>query len=280
MIRTSSRYTNNLGSYYQTYNLVLGTSLVLGPWSLVLNIPMFELYTGRSPFITGDVFYQDAKRRSPLTNSLIAHWKPNESSGVRADSHGGNDLGDNNTTGSAAGKLGNAASFVAGNEESLSIGDNAALSMGDIDFTVAFWVWFDALTATGLAGKWSTGSFEYLAYFDGTNLRFHVSNNGFANVSVVNSQSISTATWYFYLAWHDATANTINLSVNNNTPASTAHTTGVHNGNASFYLGRNEEALTYLSGRLDSLSIWKRLLTANERTQLYNAGSGLDYPFS
>ena len=152
--------------------------------------------------------------------------------------------------------------------------------MGDIDFTVALWVWFDALTPTGLAGKWATASIEYLAYFDGTNLRFHVSNNGSNNVSVGNSQSISVSTWYFFVAWHDATANTINLSVNNNTAASAAHTTGVFNGDAALFLGRNEEGITYLSGRLDSVSIWKRLLTATERTQLYNSGNGLDYPFS
>jgi hypothetical protein len=241
---------------------------------------MFELHTGRSPFLTGDTFISDSKRRSALLNSLIAHWKLNESSGIRIDSHGGNDLGDINTVASAAGKLGNAASFVAGNEESLSVGDNAALSMGDIDFTIALWVWFDALTGTGLAGKWATSSIEYIAYFDGTNLRFHVSNNGSNNVSVVNPQSISINTWYLFVAWHDATANTINLSINNNTPASAAHTTGVHNGNAAFFLGRNEEGLTWLSGRLDSVSIWKRLLTAAERTQLYNAGAGLDYPFA
>lgn len=241
---------------------------------------MFELYTGRSPFLTGDVFYHDSKRRSPLLNGLISHWKLNESSGTRADSHGGLDLGDINTVGQAAGKLGNSASFIAGNEEALSVGDTPDHSMGDIDFTIALWVWFDAISSTGLAGKWATDSLEYLAYCDGTNLRFLVSDDGVSTVSVTNSQSLSTGTWYFFVAWHDASANTINLSVNNNTPASAAHSTGVYAGNASFYLGRNEEGLTYLSGRLDSVSIWKRLLTAAERTQLYNSGAGLDYPFA
>ena len=96
----------------------------------------------------------------------------------------------------------------------------------------------------------------------------------------MNSQAIAINTWYFYVAWHDANANTINLSINNNTPATTAYSSGVHDGDAPFFLGLNEEGITYLNGRLDSVSIWKRLLTANEKTQLYNAGSGLDYPFS
>ena len=241
---------------------------------------MHPIYTGRTRYLSGDVFHHNRKRRSALLNALISHWKLNESSGTRIDSHGGFDLGDINTVASAAGKIGNAASFIAGNEESLSVGDSAALSMGDIDFTIALWVWFDALTGTGLAGKWSTGSIEYIAYFDGTNLRFHVSNDGANNISVVNSQSISLSTWYFFVAWHDATANTINLSINNYTAASTAHSTGVYDGGSSFHLGRNEEGLTWLSGRLDSVSIWKRLLTSAERSQLYNSGNGLEYPFS
>ena len=210
----------------------------------------------------------------------MAHWKLNESSGTRADSHGGNDLADFNTVTSAAGKIGSAASFAAINEESLGAADNAALSMGDIDFTIALWVWFDTLDFTGLAGKWSTDSVEYLTYFDGTNLRFYVSSDGTTSTNETNSQAISTSTWYLLVAWHDATANTINLSINNGATASTAHSTGVYDGDSALYFGRNEEGLSYFSGRLDSVSIWKRLLTAAERSQLYNSGNGLDYPFA
>jgi len=210
----------------------------------------------------------------------MAHWRLEEASGTRVDAHGGNNLGDVNTVGQAAGKLGNAASFVAGSEETLTIGDIAALRMGNIDFTVAGWVRFDALTGTGLVGKWATDSLEYLVYFEGSNLAFEVSDDGVGSVSIANSAAISANTWYFFVAWHDAGANTINISVNNNTAASAAHSTGVNSGNASCFLGRSEEGLTYLSGRLDSISIWKRLLTASERTQLYNSGNGLDYPFN
>ena len=241
---------------------------------------MFELHTGRSSFLTGDIFFADAKRRSPWLNSLIAHWKLNESSGVRIDTHGGLDLADINTVASATGKIANAASFIAGNEEALVVAEGPELSMGNIDFTIAFWVWFDALAAAGLVGKWGTGSLEYLAYFDGTNIRFYVSNDGSNTVNVLNSQAIAINTWYFVVAWHDANANTINLSVNNNTPATAAHSAGVYDGSSALFLALNEEGVIYLSGRLDSLSIWKRLLTASERTQLYNSGSGLDYPFS
>ena len=228
------------------------------------------------------LYFQPRRRNvSPLLTSLVAHWRLDEASGVRSDSHGANHLTDNNTVGQDTGKLGSAAWFVATNEESLSIADNAALSMGDLDFTIAGWVYFTTLAFGGVLGKWSPGPIqEYLLYFDGTNLRFHVSANGSSNVFITNSHAISAGTWYFFVAWHDSVANTINLSINNNTPATLSHAAGVFNGAATFSLDRNEEGLAWLNGRLDSVSIWKRVLTPTERTQLYNAGNGLDYPFA
>src|SRR5262245_2022186 len=100
---------------------------------------LFTRPSGPHP-LAGDDFIRAAKRRSPLLNALMAHWRLEEASGTRVDAHGGNNLGDINTVGQAAGKLGNAASFLAASEESLTIGDNAALRMGDINFTIAGWV--------------------------------------------------------------------------------------------------------------------------------------------
>jgi hypothetical protein len=229
----------------------------------------------------GQIYRRSANQSSPLLSSLVAHWRLEEASGTRFDSHGGNDLSENNSVGSAAGKLGNAVLFAAANEESLAIADNGTLSMGDIDFTIAGWVYFESLGSGGLVSKWGAGPvLEYMVYFNGTNLQFLISANGSAAVSITNSQAVSATTWYFFVAWHDAMANTINLTVNNNTAASLSHSTGVFDGTAAFSLGRNEEGLSWLDGRLDSVSIWKRILTSGERTQLHNSGNGLDYPFA
>ncbi len=236
----------------------------------------------RSRPLSGDQFFRRPRSAaaSPLLTSLVAHWRLEESSGTRFDAHSGNHLTDNNTVGQAAGKLGNAASFIATNDESLSVADNASVSMGDFDFTIAGWVYFTTTDFTGVVGKWSAGTLEYLVYFDGANLRFYVSANGSTNVNIANSQGISASTWYFFVAWHDSVANTINLSVNNNTPALLSHSGGVFDGSSPLYLGHNHEGTTWLNGRLDSVSIWKRVLSAGERTQLYNSGTGLDYPFA
>src|SRR6185295_10218115 len=87
-----------------------------------------------------------------IPNNLVAYWKLDETSGSRSDSFGSNTLTDNNTVGSTAGKVGNAAQFIQANTEYLSAADNAALSVADIDFTFAFWVYLDSKT-TGTSGN-------------------------------------------------------------------------------------------------------------------------------
>lgn len=215
-----------------------------------------------------------------LLEDLISHWKLDEASGTRADSHGTNDLTDVNSVGSDVGIIDDAAVFIAADEKSLFHADNADLSMGDIDFTIAGWIWFDALLGTGLMGKWGPTALEYILYFDGSNFRFYVTNDGATPVSVTDPTSIVDAQWYFFCAWHDAGANTINISIDDGTPTSAAHSGGVFAGNADFFLGRDENGLSWADCRMDSVSIWKRKLTSAEITQLHNAGAGLDYPFA
>ena len=223
-----------------------------------------------------------------LLNNLIAFWSLEEASGNRADSFGSNTLTDNNTVTQAVGKVGNAASFVATNSEYLSIADNAALSMGDIDFTIAGWVYLDTKANEVIAAKYrtNTNNREYMVYYalsDGATNRFIflVSPNGVGTTAVVanNFGEPSTGTWYFVVAWHDATANTINIQINNGTANSTAHSTGVFDGTDDFKIGAlyTTNPIYFWNGRIDQLGIWKRTLTATEKTWLYNSGNGRSY---
>src|SRR5438045_2871876 len=76
-----------------------------------------------------------------LLDSLVSHWTLNEASGTRVDSHGSNDLTDNNTVASTTGKLGDAANVVRNNVEwlSSSSGDFALSSTEDWSFSI--WIY-------------------------------------------------------------------------------------------------------------------------------------------
>lgn len=222
---------------------------------------------------------------SALYTSLVAAWKLEEASGARADSHGANALTDNNTVTQAAGKIGSAAQFTAANSEHLSIADNAAMSTGDIDFTFAGWLYLDSKTAVrGVFEKDNNtaGQREYGLYYTNADdrLHFYVFTPGDVYAEVIASAfgSPAVSTWIFFVVWHDAAANTINIQVNGGTVNSTAHAAGVKDAAATFSIGQGG-GNSYMDGRVDALNFWKRVLTAGERAELYNAGAGRAYPF-
>lgn len=223
-----------------------------------------------------------------LLTSLVAFWKLDEASGVRDDAVGANNLTDNNTVTQAAGTVGNAAQFTAANSEYLSIADNADLSTGDIDFTVTAWVYLDSKGANRtIASKASFGIEEWLLRYSSANDRFEfyiLDSTPAFRVATANTLGVpATATWYFIVAWHDATANTVSIQVNDGTADSGAAGSGGPADRAgAFGIGAYGDgtAATFHDGRVDAAGFWKRTLTATEKTYLYNGGSGREYPFT
>lgn len=228
--------------------------------------------------------------QSSLLASLISHWKMDEASGDATDSHGSNTLTDNATVTTAAGKLGTARQFTAANTEFLSRASNATLQAGDIDFTFAAWVYLDSVGTNRviLAKDGNTaGQREYNIDYLGATQRFRF--YGFtatdsAKITVASALGApSVSTWYFVVAWHDSAGDTVNIQVNNGTVDSTATTGALQAAsNGEFRIGARSYPgfVEPFDGRIDSVSFWKRVLTSDERTALYNGGSGLEYPFA
>lgn len=222
-----------------------------------------------------------------LTDNLVAYWTLDESSGNRADSVGSSTLTDNNTVLAATGKQGNGADFERDNSEYLSCADNAAVSTGDVDVTWAFWFNSESSGDRVLLSKWngSTNDREYIIEIDATDIYFSVSASGTgtgAQVSSTSLANISTGTWYFVVCWHDATANTINMKVNNGTTDSASWSGGIRDGGGAFNIGARADGggAPYFDGIIDEVGIWKRVLTSDEMTTLYNGGTGTTYPFT
>ncbi len=219
-----------------------------------------------------------------ISDSLVAYWKLDEGSGPRNDSLSTNHLTDNNTVTQQTGRLNYAAQFTAANSEYLNIADNAALSSGNVDLTITSWVYLDSKPTYGfIASKWgNSGTGEYDLYYSGAAVdRFIAgwSTNGTASASdSANSFGpASIGVWTFVVMWHDATANTLNIQVNNGVVDFVA-ASGGHDGPTDFQLGAYLGGNNW-NGRIDEVGIWKRVLTANERTALWNNGEGCTYPF-
>ena len=216
-----------------------------------------------------------------LTDNLIAYWKLDEASGDALDAHSTNNLTDTNTVTNGTGKINGARQFTRANNEYFTLGDNAALSTGDIDFT--FSIWSNTTTSAsyqGMVSKGAANQEEYLLYlsaglpeyifrvYDGTSLK-----------TLLGGIAPTVSGWDFIICWHDSVNNTINMQLNNGTVSSVAHTTGVIDSTTGFFLGQFADLSGSFSGLIDEVGFWKRVLTSQERTDLYNSGNGLAYPF-
>ncbi|RPJ40149.1 MAG: hypothetical protein EHM35_00660 [Planctomycetaceae bacterium] len=230
-----------------------------------------------------------------LLTNLIAYWPGNEANGNAQDAHtNALHLTDTNTVTSAAGIVyAGARQYTRANLEShVRAGDDALLSTGDVDFTLAAWVNADGLADyPTIASRWGVApNLEYrLIYYNVPNrFQFYVSNNGTATnvVSADNLGIPAIATWYLLVAWHDSVANTINIQVNNGVANSVAHATGVYDSASPFRIATYVPGVTialHWNGRIGPTAFWKSaaggggVLTATQRTALYNGGLGLAY---
>ena len=175
--------------------------------------------------VIGSGLAQKGTGSSPLTtlrDGLIGYWDFDESSGNRAAAFQAGSLTwtDNNTVGSAAGKIGNAASLVKANSEDLSIADNAFVSMGtgsNDKFAITAWMYFNSDVSGSLfhalIGKNSGGAgdfeFDIVAADVGSgDVMFIESQNattGYKGIGQAFPGGFSQATWYFIYGYADGT---------------------------------------------------------------------------
>ena len=218
----------------------------------------------------------------PLIDQLVSYWPLNEASGDAVDIHGANTLTDTNTVTSTTGLVGNAREFTSANAEKLTRTDNATLSVGD-DFTWAGWMYLKSVSTTQtLVAKYNgSPNLEYIFYFStGSGFRFVASSDGAVTGLTQVNQTIAYNTpnaWVFVVAWHNATANTLNMQINNGTVDSVSHSGGVYNGTSSLEVGYNTAVVEGGNCLIDELGLWKRILTPAELTWLYNGGAGRSY---
>lgn len=219
-----------------------------------------------------------------LIDNLISYWNLDESSGNAADSHGSNTLIEVGTAASTTGKLNNARVFDGSfpTLDGFALSDNAAFDGTDREFTFSLWMNPSNLSGEGwVISKWgSTMHREFKIVTSGTTLLFRISDSSVSPGTATWGSALSTNTWYHVCVWHDATNNQIGIVVNAGTPVTSSWSTGVQDGSADFEVGSNANDGNNWLGTIDEIGFWSRVLTSQERTDLYKGGAGLAYPFS
>lgn len=220
-------------------------------------------------------------RGPSLLHMLVSHWRMDEIEGIRFDSHYTNHMPvtPSGFVTNVTGKITNAIDFQGGYLE-LAPGHWITVSNAfGTTFTFAGWALLDAVTGEqAFISNFEGAVGGYVVQTSTTNLLFYVDGTGPLD-SITADVLLQTGTWYFFVAWHDSSSDTINIQINNGAIASKSHTDGIIAPTGNFTMGNQNSSPRPMNGRLDSVSFWRRALTAEERTALYNNGNGLDYPF-
>lgn len=206
-----------------------------------------------------------------LQTGLVSWWELDEVSGVRYDSHGSNDLTDNNTVSSETavpGAMNNAAaSFVAANSEKLN---RTGVNFGFTDFSISLW----AKTPVSAAAyqeyvcKNNTIDFDLRSY-DANYVQFNV--NG-------SSAQIQTDTnWHLIVAYYVHSEKKAYLTIDAGVPTAGAAGTGLSETTSELAIGAATSTYNN-NGLIDEVAIWDRVLTSDRITELWNAGAGVYYP--
>ena len=177
-----------------------------------------------------------------------------------------------------------ASQFTAANSEYLSVANDANLQFGNEDFSVANWVWFDsATTFPSPVGKWATGgnTREYTFYYNTITSKygFFVSSDGTVNSGVFPTATTASGAWHYVVGAHDSVNNLLKISIDGAAFETAAYTLGCNANTSAFTIGFPDASLlgTYWDGRVCKAGVWRKVLSADEVTQLYNSGNGLAY---
>jgi len=218
-----------------------------------------------------------------LTDNLVSYWKFD---GDATDSVGSNDGTVNGATNSASyGKINQGYSFDGLNDNLIrnnEINSNQAYSVS---------VWFKTSSNNNMyffddGCAYRGGKRGIVIGINNGDMFYFANRNSYQDyVSSTGLTGYNDGNWHLIvLTWTgDGTSNGMKIYMDGSTtPNYQATTSSISSSTQvnSFNLGSLTDSSVYYNGDLDEVGIWSRVLTSTEVSQLYNAGSGLQYPFT
>ena len=212
---------------------------------------------------------------SALRIGLIGSYDLAETSGARLDQSGeGYHLAQFNAVGSAAGVGAGqtAAVFDAAASQYLLALAASAPQPNGAPFEIALWVRPD-VTAANLRtiASWAVGSSDQIVVqANQFALQAFMRNAANTATSSATLTGLAGGTWYLVTAGYDG--DNVFITRNAAAPATTP-IVGLRDVEMDFRLGGRGDTTNYALGRYQACRVYGRVLTADQRTQLYAAGA-------
>ncbi len=204
-----------------------------------------------------------------LTTNLVSYYKLENVN----DYWGTNHLTNNNAATFVAGKVNNAVNLVGASLQYLNKTDATGLPIGAGARSFAFWINLSTLTQYGAIisyGAETTQNGMQIHWNSGTT-QMYINICGYA---VVIDTVITIDTWNHFIVTYPGSGNIFTV-YKNNVSLGTVDLGFPPNTSTSnnLSIGKRLDAY-YFSGKIDELGVWTKVLSATERTDLYNGGAG------
>ena len=223
-----------------------------------------------------------------LTDSLVAYYKLDESSGNASDSVGGYTLTNNGTTGYESAKINNGANFANTNTKYLRRTEANVFGLTSNQNTSVS-LWFKIVSEANQDGeicylfwKSATGSLiRIFYYYNGGTRQLGVGRLGAVNNFNFITNNYGDNVWRHLVVTYDTSSLVVYI---NGVSASSVAGNGTYNSSgasqsAGFGLGDLAFGVNGHNGFIDEVGIYGKVLSLNEIQALYRAGQGNQFPF-
>jgi hypothetical protein len=157
-------------------------------------------------------------------------------------------------------------------------------------WTISLWVntitgnWQSTGYDPFAAGIQGGGNDQYYFQLNHATLQWYfvVSGGGAGGAAATFGSAITLGTWHHLVGQFDTGSKNTSIVMDNGAPVSVASgiTDPFQTSPRVFSLGSNGNGGGFpYDGTIDAVQIWSRLLSAGEIAQVWNGGTGLEYPF-
>jgi hypothetical protein len=239
--------------------------------------------TAYDPFTTARLRAMKAIAHSAnnttLVNGLVGYW--NFDDGTFSDSSGvGYAFTNYSTVTTQAGRIGLGARVTKAAQSRLYVEDTSAYAFAtNQSFSVSFWANVTSHdTYAEFIGKRRNDTSPYYGWSVGvvTNNRLYADFREPSSSTPWSATTNAMSTWQHYILVVDKSVNTMVVYKNNVVDVGPDSLTGINHFSThyGFYLGHPANGGTRMDCTFDEVAVWNRVITADERTELYNSGNG------